>query len=165
MKTVFGAPLSAYTAPFVLLIAAVLYVGTAYTYRPAAAAFPLAVGWATIILLILDLISRSKTNLGEGVNLWLNGATSAEMAQKDKPAPPVRRQAAAIFCVAAFVAAMILIGILYAVPPYVFFSMWLFGGKSLKVSAISAIGITLFVYLMFVAFLRVELYPGVLFGG
>jgi len=166
MKTLMGNRPYAYVAPAVLLVITAAYVAVAHGYAPRAAMFPLIVGWAVLILLALDFMSRSKTNIGEAINVWLNGASSAEMNERKEENPiPLRTELAAFLVVAAFVAGMVFIGILYSVPIYTFASMRFLGKRSIKASAITAVAIGAFVYAMFIAFLGVELFPGILFGG
>ena len=103
------------------------YLAIAYTYTEQARLFPVPVGWLMLLLLALDLVSRTKTPIGEMLTSLLNPAAEAEGAE---PRFPVLRQLSAILWVAFFTAAMVLIGIMAAVPLYVFGSMRFHGRKS-----------------------------------
>ena len=60
---------------------------------------------------------------------------------------------------------MVSIGILYAVPLYVFLSLLLRGRRSLVLAASIAAGAAAMIWVLFDLVLQLELYPGVLFGG
>src|SRR5262245_10167385 len=139
----------------------IAYLATAYTYSEQARLFPVPVGWLMLLLLALDLISRTKTPAGEILTRWLNPA--AEDEQKESRFP-VLRQFSAILWVAFFTAALVLIGIMYAVPLYVFGSMRFHGRKSYLTSLVTAASVTVFTWLLFAVALQVELYPGALFS-
>ena len=61
--------------------------------------------------------------------------------------------------------ALVLIGILYAVPLYVFSSLFVQGRRSLPLCIGVSAAATAMIYLLFAVVLRLELYPGILFGG
>ena len=75
------------------------------------------------------------------------------------------KQIGAVAWVFSFALAMLFIGILYAVPLYVFASLFLRGRRSLLLSAGTAALATAMIWILFAAILRLELYPGMLFGG
>lgn len=64
-----------------------------------------------------------------------------------------------------FAALIVLVGILAAVPAYLFAALRWRGGRSYRACALGAAGVTLFVWLLFSVVLRIALYPGLLFGG
>jgi hypothetical protein len=84
---------------------------------------------------------------------------------KDHKTYPLLKQVGAVAWVAAFAAAMLLIGILYAVPFYVFASLYFRGGRPLIVAVAVSAGATAMIWTLFVAVLGLQLYPGMLFGG
>jgi hypothetical protein len=163
VKRVFGTPGTDYAPPVVVLILTAIYLATAYTYSAEARAFPVTVAWAAMVFAALDVVSRTKTPAGETLIRWLNPAAAPEKADAH-PAYPALKQLGAIAWVALFVALMALIGILYAVPVYVFASMLLRGRRPLWLCAAVSAGITLFIWLLFEQVLQLELYPGLLFG-
>lgn len=165
MKPIFGTRPIDYLPPLVLLAFTAAYISAAYTYKPAAALFPLSVAWVTVVLLLLDLVSRSKTGFGQRVDFWLNAATAKKDNKEAEDDVSLSRQLLAIGGVTAFLVLSMVIGMFYAVPIYVYCSMRYMGKKSLVFSAAGAVGVGVFVYLMFGLFLGVELFPGLIMGG
>jgi hypothetical protein len=164
MTRLFGTPVVEYLPALALWIATAGYLATAYGYGPDSRIVPVLVAWSMLALLALDLASRTSTRLGRALTRWLNPA--ADPAKGAAPAHyPVSRQVAAVLWLAGFTAALLLIGVLYAVPLYVFTSMRLRGRRPYLVSISGGAGAALFVWLLFVALLRLQLYPGLLFGG
>ena len=144
-----------------MLAVTIVYLAVAYTYTEQARLFPVPVGWLMLALLALDLVSRTKTQTGEALTRLLNPAAEAQGAEQRFP---VLRQFSAILWVAFFTAALVLIGIMYAVPLYVFGSMRFHGRKSYLTSLIAAVCVTAFTWVLFAFALQVELYPGMLFS-
>ncbi len=161
MKRAFGTPVVDYVPALVMLAVTVGYLAIAYTYTPQARLFPVPVGWLMLVLLALDLVSRTKTPVGESLTRLLNPAAEVEGAE---PRFPVLRQLSAILWVGLFTVALVLIGIMYAVPLYVFGSMRFHGKKSYRTSLIAAVCVTAFTWVLFAFALQVELYPGALFS-
>ena len=60
---------------------------------------------------------------------------------------------------------MVFIGILYAVPLYVFSSLYFRGKRSLILAVGVSAAATAMIWLLFQAVLGLELYPGMIFGG
>jgi hypothetical protein len=161
VRRVLGTPVVEYVPALVLLAVTVGYLAIAYTYTEQARLFPVPVGWLMLLLLALDLVSRTKTPTGESLTRLLNPAAEVEGAE---PRFPVLRQLSALFWVAFFTAALVLIGIMYAVPLYVFGAMRFHGRKSYQTSLIAAVCVTAFTWALFAFALQVELYPGALFS-
>ncbi len=164
MKRVLGTPVSEYLPAFGLLILTAIYLATAYDYIPDARAVPAGVAWVMIVLLILDLVSRTRTPLGVTLMHWLNPAGDPSKTEGAVRYPALK-QIAAVLWIAGFVAAMVLIGILYAVPLYVFLSLTVRGRRALWVAASIAVAAGAMIWVLFDVVLQLELYPGVLFGG
>ncbi len=163
MKTLFGTPLAAYAPPFLLLLITIVYLVTGYEYSAEARAFPVTVAWAMLAFVALDFVSRTKTPIGESLLSPLNPAAAPDKVEH-LPHYPVLKQFAAIAWVLGFVGLMVLIGILYAVPAYVFASMFVRGRRPLWLCAAVAAAVTLFIWFLFERVLMLELYAGVLFG-
>ena len=164
MKQVFGTPVADYLPALGLLILTIGYLATAYGYAPDARAVPAGVAWVMLGLVLLDLVSRTRTTLGLTLMHWLNPAGDPA-AMKDHKHYPLLKQIGAVVWVAAFAAAMLLIGILYAVPLYVFASLYFRGGRPLILAAAVSAAATAMIWTLFVAVLGLQLYPGMLFGG
>ena len=164
MKQVFGTPVTDYLPALGLLVLTILYLATAYNYSPDARAVPAGVAWVMLVLVILDLVSRTRTGIGTILMHWLNPAGDPDKMAEHKRYP-ARKQIGAVLWIAAFAAAMVFVGILYAVPLYVFASLYFRGKRSLLLAVGVSTGATLMIWLLFVAVLGLELYPGMLFGG
>jgi hypothetical protein len=114
-------------------------------------------------LIGLDLVSRTRTALGLTLMRALNPAADPEKAEKH-PHYALSKQWIAVAWLAGFSALLVVIGILYAVPIYVFASLRVRGKRPLLTCLITTAAATLFVYLLFVQLLAIELYPGMLFA-
>jgi Tripartite tricarboxylate transporter TctB family len=141
-----------------LLVFTLAYLTLDYTYGPALRTVPALVGWIMVILLLLDLASQTQTALGRALRSQLSAAPP-------QVSYPLARQTAAILWVAGFAAALVLIGVLLAVPLFVFAFMRWRGRRPVWASLLGSGGVALFVWLLFVLLLRLELYPGLVFGG
>jgi Tripartite tricarboxylate transporter TctB family len=148
-----------YLPALALWVITALYLAMAYQYKPAVRAFPAGVAWIMLVLLSLDLVSRTETEAGRMLTRWLNPATQAREAE------PPARQVSAVIGLASFAALIVLAGILAAVPLYLFGSLRWRARKSYRACVLGAAGATLFVWLLFSVVLRIALYPGLLFGG
>ena len=162
MRRILGTPAGDYLPALALWLFTALYLETAYHYTPAVRAFPAGVAWIMLLFLTLDLISRTKTRLGGGLMRWLNPA-APRMVEPE--AQPQARPVAAVAWLVLFAALIVLVGILAAVPAYLFAALRWHGGRSFRTCVIGAAGATLFVWLLFSVVLRIALYPGLLFGG
>ncbi|HXJ03062.1 MAG TPA: tripartite tricarboxylate transporter TctB family protein, partial [Micropepsaceae bacterium] len=164
VKQVFGTPVTDYLPALGLLALTIFYLATAYQYSADARAVPAGVAWVMLILVILDLVSRTRTAVGETLMHWLNPAGDPDKLAERKHYTAMK-QIGAVLWIAAFAAAMVLIGILYAVPLYVFASLFFRGKRPLLLAIAVAAGATAMIWLLFVAVLGLELYPGMLFSG
>ena len=158
-KLIFGTPVVDYLPAFGLALFTAAFLATAYSYAPQARTFPAAVAWVTLFLVALDIVSRTETRAGAAVRKRLNPTAAAEDSR------PLDSQIGAVIWLAVFAVVLVLIGVLYAVPLYIFASLRFRGRRSwftsLWVSAIATSGI----WLLFSIALRLELYPGYFFGG
>ena len=163
MKRILGTPMSEYMPAAGLLLITIGYLITAYGYTPDARAFPLGVAWVTLVLAALDLVSRTRTKLGGTLMHWLNPA--GEPAKRTGEIHyPALKQVTAVLWIAGFTLLMVVAGILYAVPIFVFSSLYFRGKRSLLLCAAISAGATLMIWILFEQILQLELYPGLLFG-
>src|SRR5580658_6199149 len=100
-----------------LAIFTAIFLAVAYGYVSQARTFPVAVAWVTLFLVALDIISRSDTRAGTAVGRWLNPSAAEDDSR------PLGGQFGAVIWLAVFALMLVLIGILYAVPLYVFASL------------------------------------------
>jgi hypothetical protein len=164
VKQVFGTPVMDYLPALGLLVLTILYLATAYRYVPEARAVPAGVAWVMLVLVILDLVSRTRTGIGTILMHWLNPAGDFDKLAEHKRYP-AWKQIGAVLWIAGFAAAMVFVGILYAVPLYVFASLYFRGKRSVLLAVGVSAAATLMIWLLFVAVLGLELYPGMLFSG
>ena len=164
MRPVFGKPIVNYLPALVLWFLTAGYLATAYGYSAESRVMPVLVAWSMLLLLLLDLISRTQTRFGHALTRWLNPASAqAEAATPDREI--TKRQFAAVLWLTGFTAALLLIGVLYAVPLYVAASLRLRAGRPYVVCLAGGAAMALLVWLLFAVVLQLNLYPGLLFGG
>jgi hypothetical protein len=143
-----------------LLIVTIAYLTVAYQYSPASRAFPVMVAWSMIVLLALDLVSRTPTKLGGAITRWLNPASAAAESTHIN-----RHDVVAVLWVAGFVTALVLVGVPCAVLLFVFASARWRGKRSYVVSLLLGVATMMVIWLLFTQLLRIELYPGLVLGG
>ena len=162
MKKYFGSPLIEYLPALGFLAFTIIYLGLTYSYEDDARAFPSGVAWVMLVLTLLDLVSRSKTNMGVLILRLLNPA-----GQEEDPARgikvPAAKQIIAILWIFGFAVLLFVTGILPAVPIYAFVSMRFRSKLSFMLSASVATLITLAIYLLFGLALRINFYQGIFF--
>jgi hypothetical protein len=130
-----------------LAIFTAVFLAAAYGYPSQARAFPVAVAWVTLFLVALD-IAKGR----------LNPAATAEESR------PSDSQIGAVVWLAGFALLLVLIGILYAVPLYIFASLRFRGSRSWFTSLWIAAVVTGGIWVLFAVVLRLELYPGYFFA-
>jgi hypothetical protein len=160
VRRVLGTEVGEYLPALGLLLLTLGYLWIGHGYKPAVRAFPVGVAWVMVGLLALDLISRSATRPGRALLRWLNPAAGADQQPR-----PAARQVAAVLWVAGFAALLMLVGILDAVPLFVFASLRFRARRGWGACVLGAAGATFFVWVLFSVLLRLSLYPGLLFGG
>jgi hypothetical protein len=164
MRRVLGTPLIDYLPALVLWLLTAGYLATAYGYSAESRVVPVLVAWSMLVLLLLDLASRTQTPLGQTLTQWFNPA-AAQAESTGSGHAVISKQLAAVLWLAGFTTLLLLIGVLYAVPLYVFASIRLRGRRSYLASLVVAAGMALTVWLLFGVLLRLQFYPGLLFGG
>ena len=155
----FGTRAVEYAPSLGLLAVSIAYLVTAWGYEGTAGEMPVAVGWIMIVLLLLDVISRTETSLGHKVLHVLNPA--AEKKREDHP--PFARQFSAVLWPVLFSGSLIVIGVLPSVLLYVFGFVRFHGKRSMLYSIAIALGVTAFTWFLFAIALSVDLYDGILF--
>jgi Tripartite tricarboxylate transporter TctB family len=165
MARVFGTELSDYLPATAAAGVAAIYLGAAYQYSPEARATPLLIGWTVMALAGLDIASRTQTPVGRTLAGWLNPVTTRPRHSAAHAEYPIGKQVMAIVWIAGFLAGFALIGATYAIPLYVFAATRWRGGRSYVVCLVSAAATLAGIWFLFGWLLRLELYPGLLFGG
>jgi hypothetical protein len=165
MARAFGTELSDYLPAAAAAAIAAVYLGAAYQYSPEARATPLLIGWTVVALAGLDIASRTQTRVGRTLAGWLNPVTTRLRHGAGPADYPIGKQIMAIVWIAGFLAGFALIGATYAIPLYVFAATRWRGGRPYVVCLISAACTLAGIWFLFGWLLRLELYPGLLFGG
>jgi hypothetical protein len=154
-----------FAAALVTLAAGLVFLAWAQDYPPKAAAVPTLVAAITIVLSLVDLASCTQTRLGRALRLLVASENAIEWKVDGDQEAGSRRVAGSLFWLLAYLAGVLLAGFLPATPLYVFLYMKLHGGRSIPASALTALGTTLGIWLVFELLFRYPLYPGLLFGG
>lgn len=157
MMRVFGRPLVEYLPAAGLLAVSIAYLITAAGYKPESRAVPEAVAWVMIVLLLLDLASRSETRIGRALMALLNPAA---LTGERPDAASGKRQIAAVSWILGFAVGLVALGILAAVPLYVFSALRFKGKRSIPVALAAAVIALLAIWLLFAEALRLPLYAG-----
>ena len=165
MARTFGTELSDYLPAAAAAAIAAVYLGAAYQYSPEARATPLLIGWTVVALAGLDIASRTQTRVGRTLAGWLNPVTTRLRHGAGPADYPIGKQIMAIVWIAGFLAGFALFGATYAIPLYVFAATRWRGGRPYVVCLISAACTLAGIWFLFGWLLRLELYPGLLFGG
>jgi hypothetical protein len=139
-----------------IIVFTLVYLAIDYGYKPALRNVPALVGWITLLLATLDLISHSDSAFGQFLQRRLNPPI-------ERVAYPLGRQIAAMLWVAGLALALVEIGIVYAVPWFVIAFMRVQGQRPLWFSVLGGGSVMLVVWLLFSVLLRLPLYPGALF--
>jgi hypothetical protein len=162
----FGALVENSAPPLVFLTLTIVFIVAAYGYPPASRQVPLLVCYALLVLIALDILSRTSTRSGQLVRRFLNpGSGLADLAktEEDEEHPSGQRELLAVGWVAAFTAGVMLVGILPSVPVYLAAYMIFEGRKSPLFSILIAAAVVLFLWASFEQVLSISLYRGILF--
>jgi hypothetical protein len=165
MARAFSTELSEYLPAVGAAAVAAVYLGAAYQYAPDARAAPLLIGWSVIVLAALDIVSRTQTAVGRALSGFVNPVTTRPRHGHGMAPQPAGKQIMAIAWIAGFVAAFALFGAALAIPIYVFAATRWRGGRPFVVCLLSAAVTLAGIWFLFAWLLRLELYPGLLFGG
>jgi len=154
--------MTALLPPLVLWLLALGFLVLGYGFPGGSATVPVLVGWLMLVLTTLDIATRLPGSLGRAVARVLNPA----MAHHEAPSRERRtRQMIAIFGLIAFVAALVLIGILPA--SAIFMLTALCAGARVRwwVGLAGAAVMAVLIWAVFHSLLGLELFPGLLFDG
>ena len=136
----------------------------AYGYEGRTRQVPVLVGWTLVVLCLLDVIAASATRAGTAVRAFFAGTIVGERYDEMR-SYPARRVIIALLWPMAFVTLVVIIGLVAAIPIYVFFFL-LFEGRSGVGRALLSAGITIgCIYVLFEKFFNYEIYQGILFAG
>jgi hypothetical protein len=139
-----------YLFPCLIWLLALGFLIEAHGFPAASGAVPLLIGWLTLVLTSIDLFLRVRSPAGA--------------AHTDKKVVAAR-VGVAVAGIVSVVAGMTLLGILRTVPVFVFIALRWGGGRNLSTSLVVALVLTGLIWGVFGGLMRLELYPGLLFGG
>lgn len=139
--------------PGVVWLLALGFLIEAQSFSPAARAVPRLFGWTTLVLASIDVISRMRLR-----------SPDTAAVNTEARVPPARA-AVAVGGIVLLVSGMTLVGILPTVPVFILIALRWGGGRSLATSLLVAVVLTGLLWGTFGRLLRLELYPGLLFGG
>ena len=147
--------------PAALLLAMAGVLVVSYGYGPAERALPILVAWTTIALLVLEVLVQAGTPAGRRIDRLLQGQDTGPELER---APPATVLIHAIGWPGLLLTLAVLIGILPAVLVYVFFSLKVAGGKSLRQALAIAVALMGLSWLLFEWAMSYRLFRGVLMG-
>ena len=149
--------------PLLMLVLAAGFVAMGFSYNADSRAVPELIGGAMLVLAAVDLVSRTPTASGRVLLRWLNPAGLAETQPTGRA---IRlRQCIAILGVVAFGMLLVWFGVLPAVPVFVLIAIRFGARRGWRSSLAMAVLTTGLIWALFVPLLRLDLWPGVLFGG
>jgi hypothetical protein len=123
--------------------------------------FPVLVSVAGIVLCLLDVIAHTDTAIGRVIAMVLSG--TAHLASEG-PKHAVKLELVAMLWIVVATALMVLLGFLAGIPAYVFGYSLLHARRTVWQSAISAIAVTIAIWIGFELLLSYDLYSGILFS-
>jgi hypothetical protein len=146
--------------PIILIALALAMILWSFQYNETARQVPLITSYALLILAAMDLLCRfAVPALSPLRDFW--GADFRNREMKHEPA--ARSELAEIAWMVACAMGMLLVGILPTVPAFVFLYSVSHGRRQWRMSAITALVVLAFIYVIFELLLQYELYRGALF--
>lgn len=163
MPRIFGTPISSYLPPAILWLMAAGYLILAGQYEEQSRMMPLLIGRVMLVLATLDLVSRSRTPIGQTLLRWLNpAALNVELA---RGTPDARREFGYILWITTFVIGLIWIGMFVAVPIFLLVSFSALGRRTIIESVLLTAVVSAAVWMLFSLLLHLQLFPGLIFHG
>ncbi len=135
----------------------VFFLHETYELKGKEKTFPLIIGYAGVVLSLMDIASVTETAIGRFVTTFFGA-----MLDPSEIKPRTVGREMLVFSVMGLgVVGIWLFGFLLASPVFVFLWMLVGGGKSLKLSLYVGLGTFFFIYVLFELVLSYELYRGV----
>ncbi len=162
-RMILGSPLVHYVPALVVWLFTVGFLVMTYQLPVAARSTPGLVGWVTLGLASLDLLSRTGGDFGRGLMRAVNPAGLNDRPDKvDHTRIDLLSGLGLICCL---VVSFIVFGVLPATAIVIFGALAFAYRTQLLMDAAIAAAATLGVWLLFAMLLRLQLYPGLAFGG
>jgi hypothetical protein len=146
--------------PVILLIIVGIFLYWTLDYTQTARRLPMLIGIGTLLLIMLDIISRLPGRLGIYIRFALGaGFQDREMQFSPNWTSELKQLVWLMGCVIS----VVLIGILPTVPVFIFFYMFIQGRQGVLPSLLVAVAIMVVVWLVFEYLLEYQLFKGMLF--
>lgn len=152
-------------APSLFILAmAVTFLAWGHAYEGRSQAVPVLVGWAAVVLCLLDVL----THIDSGAGRVLRGALSGrplDSGSDDGGGAEAVRPATACAWTLAFTALVAAVGFIVAVPVYTFAFMRLQAGMPWRACLATAAAVAAVVWVVFERLLSYRVFEGAVFGG
>jgi hypothetical protein len=135
----------------------IFFLHETYELKGKERTFPLIIGYAGVVLSVLDIASVTETAIGR----FVTRAFGAMLDPDEIKQRAVSRELMIFAVMALGVLGIWLFGFLIASPIFVFLWMLIGGGKSLKLSLYVGFATLVFIYVLFELLLKYQLFPGV----
>jgi hypothetical protein len=156
--------LAAYLVPVSILVLAVGFLLSAYGYEGRTRQVPVLIGWILVALCLLDVVAASGTRAGKAVRAFFTGTIVGER-NDELWDYPVGRVLVAMAWPTAFLVVVVLIGLVAAIPVFVFLFVLIQGRSNVRRALLASAVTTGCIYALFEQVLNYKMYQGVLFAG
>jgi hypothetical protein len=163
MRRETGSSVARYLPAVVVWIFTAGFLALTYQLPPSARATPSLVGWITLALATLDILSRTGGEFGPAIMRAVNPA--GLKARPEMQTHTKTDLVAGIGLIAILVGLFIGVGVILATAIFTFGALTLAYRSEFLRNATIAAAATLGVWLLFGMLLRLQLYPGLAFGG
>jgi len=153
-----------YLVPVSILVLSVGFLLSAYGYEGRTRQVPVLVGWVLAALCILDVIAASGTRAGDAVRAFFTGTIAGERSDELWDYP-VGKVIIAMAWPTAFLVVVVLIGLVAAIPIFVFLFVLIQGRSKVQRALLASAITTGCIYVLFEKVLNYEMYQGILFAG
>jgi hypothetical protein len=151
--------------PGLVFLLALGFLVKSHTLSSDTGEVPTLIGWMTLLVTSIDLFSRLQIPAGEALGRILNSNVRKRPAEEGRDRTSNGRVVVAVTGIVALVAGLVLVGVLYTVPTFLFIALFWGGGRRLAASLLLAVAVTGLLWGIFTGLLRLELYPGLLLAG
>jgi hypothetical protein len=151
--------------PSLVFLSALGFLGKSYALSPGTGEVPTLIGWITLAITGIDLFSRLRIPAGEALGRILSSSLRKRPMEESDDGASNGRIVVAVTGIVALVAGLVLVGVLYTVPAFLFIALFWGGQRRLAASLLLAATVTGLLWGVFAGLLRLELYPGLLLGG
>ena len=143
---------------FGVLALMIFFIHETYGYTGKVRNFPLIIGYAGVVICMLDVLSLSTRPVGIAIARFFG----SQLDEKEMAGRPVRRELIAFAAMIGCVLGLWLFGFLAFSP--VFVALWMLaGGKTVKSALYGGVFTLVFIYLLFEVAFQYELFRGVVF--